>query len=1153
MKKVFPVDAAKIDSMMAAMDSDSSGEIDEDEWVRNLDTLPDLKAALSADIDPDTGRLRSYRSPRQQFAKLLGNIDRLEYDQSKGKDVAEELASRRKQADRCRMAGIHPSAGIVVFNQLDKKKTGNITKEQLTNLFSKMAYEDKSVEDVMSRLDTDQDGKISEAEWLGGLDKVMTLKEALQKDIDPETGKLKSLITSGKAIFDMLRRQEGVYAVDKNEVGRYLKALNAVFKPDNGSLDFDVDNAADELIEAGKEKMAPAEWLELLGTLPNLDKALKEDYDKDRVRFNSFRSCGQQLSKLLGNLDRLRYRERMGEDCADEIASRKQQVKKLRGNGILPSPALSVFNQIDVDKSGSITSDELSRLMSQLRAVYNVAESEEQMMQTLDSNDDGEISEVEWCRNLASLPGLKMALQKDLDPDTGRLKSFRSPRQQFAKLLANIDRLEYDISRGEHVVRNQSELDSRREAANRFRLSGVTPSAGIVVFSQIDKKKTGTITMAQVEKLFQKMEENYKGMVGGKSAADILEKLDTDKDGVVSEQEWLDGLDAVPSLKGALENDIDPETGKLKSLITSGKAIFDMLRRQEGTWAVDKNEVARYLNALNAVYKPGDDGLKKLHDEYMAAGKEKLTPDEWLEALGTMPNLDAALKADYDKDRVRFGRTVGFRSCGQQLSKLLGNLDRLRYRERAGENVSEEIESRKKQVKKLRANGIVPSAGLCVYNQVDIDKSGSMDKAEFLGLLSVLKKIFPGGVGQIDKLLETLDTDGDGEISVKEWLDNLHKCPGLKAALQRDLDPATGRLKSFRTPRQQFAKLLANIDRLEYDASKGKDVTAELESRRKQAQRFRVAGVTPSAGVMIFEQLDKKKTRKITKEQLQKLFDKMEFKDKSVEEVMSRLDADKDGGIDHKEWLDGLDAVPTLKGALEKEMDPETGKLKCLITSGRAVFDMLRRQEGAYAVDKKEVGRFLTALNAVFKPEDTTAETAEKLLAEEGKMTPEEWLELLPSMPTLDAKLKEDFDSDRLRFKSFRSCGQQLSKLLGNLDRLRYKLKTASDEEKADIEAKIASRKAQAKKMRKNGILPSPAVSVFIQLDLDKSGSIDAAEFKRMLYSLRKVFPVGEAEVEQMIKDMDTDSSGEIEELEWVQNLHKLPALKAALVKDLDP
>ena len=50
------------------------------------------------------------------------------------------------------------------------------------------------------------------------------------------------------------------------------------------------------------------------------------------------------------------------------------------------------------------------------------------------------------------------------------------------------------------------------------------------------------------------------------------------------------------------------------------------------------------------------------------------------------------------------------------------------------------------------------------------------------------------------------------------------------------------------------------------------------------------------------------------------------------------------------------------------------------------------------------------------------------------------------------------------------------------------------------------------------------------------------------------VYPsLPDLQVEQMIKDMDTDSSGEIEELEWVQNLHKLPALKAALVKDLDP
>ena len=47
--------------------------------------------------------------------------------------------------------------------------------------------------------------------------------------------------------------------------------------------------------------MTPDEWLTTLATMPTLDEKLKADYDSDRVRFNSFRSCGQQLSKLLGS------------------------------------------------------------------------------------------------------------------------------------------------------------------------------------------------------------------------------------------------------------------------------------------------------------------------------------------------------------------------------------------------------------------------------------------------------------------------------------------------------------------------------------------------------------------------------------------------------------------------------------------------------------------------------------------------------------------------------------------------------------------------------------------------------------------------------------------------------------------------------------
>jgi Ca2+-binding EF-hand superfamily protein len=304
--------------------------------------------------------------------------------------------------------------------------------------------------------------------------------------------------------------------------------------------------------------MAPEEWLELLATVPKLDEALKADYTKDRVRFKTFRSCGQQLSKLLGNLDRLRLKEKAGEDVSAEIASRKAQAKKLRCNGIFPSPGICVFNQIDMDKSGTISSDELKRMLFGLRKVYPVGEDEiNKMIETMDSDSSGEIDELEWLHNLASLPALKNALQKDLDPDMGRLRSYRSPEDQLAKLLGNIMRLEYDIAQGD--ASKQDELDSRKAQAAKMREKGYVPSAGVVVFNQIDKKKTRQISKEGLQEVLTALK------VEGKTVDECMQRLDIDEDGFVSETEWLEGLGRLQQLQAALEADIDPDTGKLKS------------------------------------------------------------------------------------------------------------------------------------------------------------------------------------------------------------------------------------------------------------------------------------------------------------------------------------------------------------------------------------------------------------------------------------------------------------------------------------------------------------------------------------------------------------------------------------------------------------
>merc|ERR1740117_1342974 len=195
-------------------------------------------------------------------------------------------------------------------------------------------------------------------------------------------------------------------------------------------------------------------------------------------------------------------------------------------------------------------------------------------------------------------------------------------------------------------------------------------------------------------------------------------------------------------------------------------------------------------------------------------------------------------------DRVRF---KNFRSCGQQLSKLFANLDRCRFREQKGEDVKAEIEARKRQVRKMRAHGILPSAGVSVFAQLDLDKSGTITTAELERLLKSLKHVYPRGEAEIADIMKTLDSDKSGDLSEVEWRNNLALCPGLAAALVGDLDPDTGHLKSYRGVEDQLAKLFGNIERLEYDAGKGKDVAKELASRKEQAAKMRGKGIVPNA------------------------------------------------------------------------------------------------------------------------------------------------------------------------------------------------------------------------------------------------------------------------------------------------------------------
>merc|ERR1719174_1065850 len=159
------------------------------------------------------------------------------------------------------------------------------------------------------------------------------------------------------------------------------------------------------------------------------------------------------------------------------------------------------------------------------------------MVERLDSDKDGLISEEEWLANLKKVPGVRMAIEAVLDADTGRVKTYRSLPEQLAKLMFEASGLELRCWAGENV---SEKLAEKRTAMQKLRNKGVKPSAGLLVFQQIDLDGSGTIDRKELQRLLKALPKTKPAPgVPFVPFDDMIKTLDTDDDGVINEEEWL--------------------------------------------------------------------------------------------------------------------------------------------------------------------------------------------------------------------------------------------------------------------------------------------------------------------------------------------------------------------------------------------------------------------------------------------------------------------------------------------------------------------------------------------------------------------------------------------------------------------------------------
>ncbi|CAE8587776.1 unnamed protein product [Polarella glacialis] len=411
--KSFEVESQE--EIMKTLSKSGSGEITMKGWCEGMAKLPKLLAALKADVDPQWGTLRSFRTPEEQLAKCMGNIERLrremqsnqeerkalglpELTDERKMEIEKEMRQRKIQCKNYRALGIEPSPGYCVFNQMDVEKKRKLDRDTLERMVKglRKALGDKAeiedLENIMSVLDSDKSGDIDELEWVNNVRKLPNLYKALDADLDKEFGVLASF-----------RTPEDQLAKCMGNIQRLKRELSA--------------NQAER---------------KALG-LPVLTKERKVVIE-------------------------------------DQLRSRKALCKKWRALGISPSPGYCVFNQVDVDHTKKLSREKMERVVKAPTVSIGSKSDVEDMatiMKVLDEDMSGNISEHEWMSNLEKCPKLYKALEADIDPDYGVLNSFRSPEDQLAKCMGNIQRIkrELDAHQEERKALGLPELTEERKAA----------------------------------------------------------------------------------------------------------------------------------------------------------------------------------------------------------------------------------------------------------------------------------------------------------------------------------------------------------------------------------------------------------------------------------------------------------------------------------------------------------------------------------------------------------------------------------------------------------------------------------------------------------------------------------------------------------------
>ncbi|KAH8057471.1 Ca2-binding protein [Aureococcus anophagefferens] len=1112
------------------IDTDGSGTLTVDEIMRGVRYEPEVKQFLETCGSKVLTMLLEPKALKQAMAEIDKNTDgEISVDEW---DMIIDMALNDKleklRADRAK-----------------REAEEKAEEEEFTMKFRQLLHP-KRLQHAMDELDTNNDGEISTEEWESAVEAALRVQlsrlSAAQKrramDARAEDeAYMAEFMAKARAVFDMIDT-DGSGSLEKQEIVRSVTQDQAViqFLVNCGEPNLQfllvprrLQKALDEIDTDGSGDVSKGEWEPATCVFQMLDAD-----ESMSLEMNEIVDAVKSNQKVINFL----------RDCGNRFLQELLEPTRL-------STALA---KLDTNQDGSLGIDEW------------------EVFVLMDVDDSGTLTKAE----------IVSGVQDNEEPAIGRRSSPR--RELNACFRLDADEWEAAITVG--LKKRLKALEEERERRERAAkadddaFSAQFLEAASKVFDMMDKDESGSLDKAEVVKAVKtdrKVIDFLKGC-GNKNLQyllvpsrleNALNALDTDRDGEINKPEW----------EGAIETALNAKL-MARSAERDKRAAAARRELEEFT--------AEFLNAARKCFKmiDKDSSGTLTKDEIVKAVQEDKEVVKFLQTCGeenlqfllqpkrlerALEQLDTSKDGEVDEDEWEEAIQKGL---AKRIEQLKDERDR---RERAAKADDEAFTAE------------FLSAARQVFDMIDVDASGSLDKGEVVKAVKTDKKVINFLVNcgnpnlqyllvpaRLESALRELDTDADGEITAPEW----------EAAIETAL---ANKLEARALEREKKAKARKEIE----------EFTAEFLNAARQC----------------FSMIDKDDSGTLTKEEIVKaVAEDKEVKDflkncgeenlqfllqpKRLEKALQVLDTSKDGEVDVDEWEEAIQrglAVRLSQLADERE----------------------RRERAAAAEDEAFTAEFLNAAREVFIMIDAdNSGSLDKAEVVKAVKTDKKVINFLINLPEWESAIEtalanklearaaqreasakaarkeiEEFTNEFLN--AARQCFEMIDKdSSGTLTKDEIVKAVAEDKEvvldtskdgEVDIdeweeavhrglakrleqladERERADRAARAEDEAFTAEFLSAAREVFLMIDKDNSGSLDKAEVIKAVKTDKKVinflvncgnpnlqYLLVPARLESALNTLDTDRDGEINMPEWESAIetalaNKLEARKA--------